>query len=136
MHARHIDHINLRIPPDGIDDAREFYGEKLGFGIEETLYETGAKPFFDVRLSPTAVIHLWPTDEFAPPVATNYDHVAVVVEESDEEIETELESAGVAIETVLDSPLGAVGESAAVYVRDPFGYRVEIKTAPSDSSHG
>ncbi|PHQ37449.1 lactoylglutathione lyase, partial [Halorubrum persicum] len=27
----------------------------------------------------------------------------------------------------LDEPLGAVGESSAVYVRDPFGYRVELK---------
>ena len=27
----------------------------------------------------------------------------------------------------LSSPLGATGEAGAVYVRDPFGYRVELK---------
>jgi len=127
MKARHIDHVNLRIPADGVDDAREFYGERLGFGIEDALYAADEKPFFDVRLSATAVIHLWPTDEFEPPTATNYDHVAVVVEESLNDIESELYSAGVEIEKRLDSPLGATGEAPAVYVRDPFGYRVEIK---------
>ena len=127
MRARHIDHVNLRIPADGVDDAREFYGERLGFGIEDALYAAGEKPFFDVRLSATAVIHLWPTDSFEPPERTNYDHVAVVVEGSAAEIETDLEAAGVEVEKSLDEPLGAVGESAAVYVRDPFGYRVELK---------
>jgi len=127
MRARHIDHVNLRIPADGVDDAREFYGEDLGFGIEDALYAADEKPFFDVRLSATAVIHLWPTEEFEPPTATNYDHVAVVVEESAETIEAELAEAGVEVEKTLDSPLGATGEAGAVYVRDPFGYRVELK---------
>ena len=127
MQARHIDHVNLRIPADGADDAREFYGERLGFGIEDALYAADEKPFFDVRLSATAVVHVWPTEEFEPPTATNYDHVAVVVEESLDEIESELDAAGVEIEKTLDSPLGATGEAPAVYVRDPFGYRVELK---------
>jgi catechol 2,3-dioxygenase-like lactoylglutathione lyase family enzyme len=127
MQARHIDHVNLRIPADGVDDAREFYGERLGFGIEDDQYAAGEKPFFDVRLTPEAVVHLWPTEEFEPPTATNYDHVAVLVEESIAEIEAELDAAGVEIEQALDSPLGATGEAPAVYVRDPFGYRVELK---------
>jgi catechol 2,3-dioxygenase-like lactoylglutathione lyase family enzyme len=127
MRARHIDHVNLRIPEDGVDDAREFYGDRLGFGIEDALYAADEKPFFDVRLSATAVVHLWPTEEFEPPAATNYDHVAVVVEESLDDITTELYSAGVEVEKTLDSPLGATGEGPAVYVRDPFGYRIELK---------
>ena len=127
MQARHIDHVNLRIPEDGVDEARKFYRDRLGFGIEDALYAADEKPFFDVRLSATAVIHLWPTDEFEPPAATNYDHVAVVVEESIEDIEAELDASGVEVEKTLDSPLGATGEAPAVYVRDPFGYRVELK---------
>jgi catechol 2,3-dioxygenase-like lactoylglutathione lyase family enzyme len=127
MRARHIDHVNLRIPEDGADEAREFYGEQLGFGVEDALYAAEEKPFFDVRLSATAVIHLWPTEEFEAPTKTNYDHVAVVVEESAAEIEAELADADVEVEKTLDSPLGATGEAGAVYVRDPFGYRVELK---------
>lgn len=127
MQATHIDHVNLRVPADGADDAREFYGERLGFGIEDGPYEAGEKPFFDVRLAPAAVLHLWPTEEFEPPTATNYNHVAVVVEESIEAVEAELDAAGVEVEKSLDAPLGATGEAPAVYVRDPFGYRVELK---------
>ena len=127
MNARHIDHVTLRIPEDSVAVAREFYGESLGFAIENARYEAGETPFFDVRLSATAVIHLWPTPEFDPPERTSYDHVAVVVEESADEIAAELADAGVAVERTLDSPRGATGEAGAVYVRDPFGYRVELK---------
>jgi lactoylglutathione lyase len=127
VNARHIDHVNLRIPEDGVGDAREFYGDRLGFGIEDALFEAGEKPFLDVRLSATGVLHLWPTPEFDPPTATNYDHVCVVVEESIEGIAAELAEAGVEIEKRLDSPRGATGEAAAAYVRDPFGYRLELK---------
>ncbi|CDK39218.1 VOC family protein [Halorubrum sp. AJ67] len=128
MQARHIDHINLRIPTDGAADAREFYVEKLGFDIEDALYAADDKPFFDVRLSETAVIHLWPTESFEAPTKTNYNHVAVIVEESVDKIKTELADVGVEVEKTLDSPLGATGKAGAVYVRDPFGYRVELKS--------
>ena len=128
MDATAIDHVNLRIPADGVTDALDFYRDALGFEIEGLdRYRADEKPFFDVRLSATAVIHLWPTDEFERPTETNYDHVAVVVEESVDEIEAELAEAGVAVEKTLDSPLGATGEAGGVYVRDPFGYRVELK---------
>ena len=47
--ARHIDHVNRRIPSDAAEAARTFYGERLGFDIEDTRYEADEKPFFDVR---------------------------------------------------------------------------------------
>ncbi len=127
MIACHIDHVNLRIPLDGVDAARTFYGERFGFGIEDTLYEADEKPFFDVRLSQTAVIHLWPTDEFERPTETNFDHVCVVVEESIEGISDQLADADVEVDRELSSPRGATGEAPAVYVTDPFGYRIELK---------
>ena len=129
MDARAIDHVNLRIPEHGADDAVAFYRDGLGFEIEgRDRYEAGEKPFFDVRLTPAAVIHLWPTPEFDRPEATNYDHVAITVAESIETIRETLAAADVAVEHELESPLGATGEAPAVYVRDPFGYRVELKS--------
>jgi catechol 2,3-dioxygenase-like lactoylglutathione lyase family enzyme len=116
VNARHLDHLTLRIPDDGEDAARAFYGETLGF------------PIFDVRLSPTAVVHLRPTAAFDPPSDASYDHLCVVVEESLEAIERELERADADVERTLDAPVGATGRAGAVYVRDPFGYRVELKT--------
>jgi catechol 2,3-dioxygenase-like lactoylglutathione lyase family enzyme len=127
MIGRHIDHVNLRIPVDGVDDAKSFYGERLGFGIEDTLFEAGEKPFFDVRLSRTGVIHLWPTEAFEPPTGRNFNHVCVVVEGSIATVTDRLADEGVAVEKELSSPRGATGEAPAVYVTDPFGYRVELK---------
>lgn len=127
MNARHIDHVNFRIPADGVDVARSFYGETLGFGIEDALYEADEKPFFDIRLSATAVVHCWPSDDFETPNATNFDHFCVVVEEEMEAVKSRLADAGVEIDEELDSPRGATGEASSVYVSDPFGYRIELK---------
>lgn len=127
MNARHIDHVNLRIPPDGVGTARTFYGEKLEFGIEDARYEADEEPFFDVRLSGTAVIHLWPTDDFETPSPTSFNHVCIVVEGSIEAVKTRLDDAGIDIDTELDSPRGATGEAPSVYITDPFGYHLELK---------
>jgi catechol 2,3-dioxygenase-like lactoylglutathione lyase family enzyme len=125
-----IDHVNLRIPDDGVEDALEFYRDGLGLEIEGLdRYEAGEKPFFDLRLTPAHVIHLWPTPKFDPPEATNYDHIALLVDSSIETITDDLADAGIDVEHRLDNPLGATGEAPAVYVRDPFGYRVELKRA-------
>ena len=127
MDARHIDHANLRIPADGVDAAKTFYGEKLGFGIEDALYEAGEKSFLDVRLSPTAVFHLRPSDDFEAPTDTNLDHVCVVVEQDIEAVKSRLEDAGVEVDRESASPRGATGEAPSVYVTDPFGYQLELK---------
>ncbi len=132
MDVRSIDHVNLRIPEDGVDDALEFYRDRLGFGVEGLeRYREGDQPFFDVRLAPAHVIHLWPSDEFEPPSGNNYNHVALVVESDVETVKERLSAAGVPVESELDSPLGATGRAPAVYVRDPFDYRVELKE-PTD----
>jgi len=128
MQASHIDHVNLNVPADGKERAEEFYEQKLDFTVEDSLYEAGKKPFFDVRLSATGVIHLWPTDSFEPPEQTSYDHVCIVVEEDIATVKSQLADADIDIETQLDAPLGATGVAGAVYVRDPFGYRVELKS--------
>ncbi|WP_313692638.1 VOC family protein [Halorarum halobium] len=128
MNARTIDHATLHVPTDGLEDARAFYGDALGFdlaGVER--FEAGETPFFDVRLTPEHLLHLWPTEEFAEPDGTGYDHLALVVEEGIEAITAELNAAGVEIERRLENPVGATGRAPAVYVRDPFGYRVELK---------
>ncbi|MXR42818.1 VOC family protein [Halobaculum sp. WSA2] len=129
MNVRTIDHVNLRVPEDGLADARGFYADALGLELEGVdRFEAGDKPFFDVRLAPEHVIHLWPTEAFEAPEATNYDHVALVVDEEMAAVRKRLADAGIEVERELDSPLGATGEAPAVYVRDPFGYRVELKT--------
>jgi catechol 2,3-dioxygenase-like lactoylglutathione lyase family enzyme len=132
MDVRSIDHVNLRIPEDGVEAALGFYRDRLGFDVEGVeAYREGDQPFFDVRLAPAHVIHLWPTDEFEPPSGTNYHHVALVVEASTETVKERLEAAGVPVESELESPQGATGRAPSVYVEDPFGYRIELKE-PAD----
>lgn len=125
-----IDHVNLRIPADGVDAALEFYRDALGLSVEGLdHYRAGDRSFFDVRLAPEHVIHLWPTASFDPPTGENYDHVALVVGGDIESVRADLERAGVPIENEIDAPLGATGRAPAVYVTDPFGYTVELKAA-------
>jgi catechol 2,3-dioxygenase-like lactoylglutathione lyase family enzyme len=128
MNPDHLDHVNLRIPERRIDEAVDFYRDTLGFGIEDLdAYRAGERPIFSVRLSETSIIHCSPSEEFDPPEERNFDHVALVVEDSIETVKRELTDAGVNIERE-STPKGATGSAPAVYVRDPFGYRVEIKT--------
>ncbi|QLG29504.1 VOC family protein [Halorarum halophilum] len=128
MDARAIDHATLHVPADGLADARSFYGDALGFELEGVeRYRSGETPFFDVRLTPDHLLHLWPTEEFTEPDGTGYDHLALIVEQGIDEIEAALADAGIDVERRLENPLGATGRAPAVYVRDPFGYRVELK---------
>lgn len=129
MNGTAIDHIKLRIPEDGVETAIAFYRDALGFGIDGMdLYEADEKPFFSVRFAPGAVIHLQPETPSERPGAdrSGYDHVAVRVDDTIDGIESTLDDAGVDIDRRLD-PLGATGVAPAVYVTDPFGYRLELK---------
>ncbi len=127
MQADGIDHLNLRIPADGVDRATAFYRDALGFEIEGFDRYPDEKPFFDVRLTAGSVLHLWPTDDFEKPTRENFDHVCLRLRDDVESIESTLDDAGIAVEN-RSEPLGATGVAPAVYVRDPFGYRIELKT--------
>jgi len=130
VNPRHLDHANLTIPADRVDDAVAFYRDALGFELEDLdAYRAGDRPIFSVRLSATSLLHVSPSESFEPPRETNFDHVAIVVEESIDAIERELTDAGIEIEREPRALKGATGTAPAVYVRDPFGYRVEIKAA-------
>lgn len=128
MDVSTIDHVNLRIPPDGIDAAVGFYGDQLGFTIEGVeRHKRGEQSFFDVRLTPVHVIHLWPTAAFEPPSGDNFNHVALKTEADIETVKEHLTASDISITSEHESPLGATGRAPAVYVEDPFGYQIELK---------
>ena len=130
MDVRTIDHVNLRIPTNGIENAVAFYGDRLDFGIERLdAYRGGNGSFFDVRLAPVYVIRLRPTEAFESSTGTNYNYVAVVVDSDIVSIKETLAAAGAPVANESQAPLGATGRAPAVYVDDPFGYRVELKAA-------
>jgi len=128
MEIRSIDHLNLRIPADGVEAAVGFYRDRLGLAIEGLdRHRRGDQSFFDVRLAPEHVLHLWPTSAFEPPSGNGYNHVALVVDADVDAVERDLAAADVPIDSRIDAPLGATGRAPAVYVTDPFGYRIELK---------
>lgn len=127
MDATAIDHVNLRIPPDGIQQAIDWYVDGLGFEVERIAeFEAGEKPFIAVRLTETTVIHLWPDPDFEQPSGRNYDHVSIHLDEPADSIRETVENSGLSVEDDR-TVAGAMGEGRAVYVRDPFGYLIELK---------
>jgi catechol 2,3-dioxygenase-like lactoylglutathione lyase family enzyme len=132
MEARAIDHVNLSMPEDRIDEALAFYRDALGFETENLdAYREGTRPLFSFRLGDTCIIHVSPTDGFEPPTGNNFDHVAIVLEASIDAIRNLLDDHGIEIERD-GTPLGATGRNPAVYVRDPFGYLLELKEAQDE----
>lgn len=124
--ASRIDHVNIRIPEDGVDEAVAFYRDVLGFEPERLgNYREGERTSFAFRISDTALLHVRPIDGFERPDGTNFDHFCVVVDDLGATRER-LAEADVEIEREGE-PWGATGRAEAIYVEDPFGYRIELK---------
>ncbi|WP_435348634.1 VOC family protein [Haloarchaeobius sp. HRN-SO-5] len=127
MDARAIDHVNVRIPADRVDEAVAFYRDGLGFETENLqAWRDGERPLFSFRLCESSVVHVSPTDGFEPPTEHNYRHYCIVLDADIDDIKTVLDEAGIEIDRE-SNPLGATGRNPAVYVTDPFGYKLELK---------
>lgn len=121
------DHTNWRIKD--LEASLGFYRDVLGlrpFGLEE--HRRGERPLVSLRVTEGFILHLTPDPDFDRPSTGGYDHLALVVEDAEsDEVAEYLESRGVAVERRFESITGARGEGPALYVRDPDGYRVELK---------
>ena len=121
------DHNNWRVRD--LEASLRFYRDVLGlepFGLEE--YSRGARPLVSLRITENFVLHLTPDPDFTPASTGGYDHLALVVEGvGPDALEGYLTGRGVEIEKRFESITGARGEGPALYVRDPDGYRVELK---------
>ena len=121
------DHNNWRVRD--LEASLRFYRDVLGlepFGLEE--YRRGNRPLVSLRMTEGFVLHPTPDPDFTPASTGGYDHLALVVEGVElDELEEYLTDKGVGIEERFESITGARGEGPALYVRDPDGYRVELK---------
>jgi catechol 2,3-dioxygenase-like lactoylglutathione lyase family enzyme len=111
-----------------LEASLRFYRDVLGltpFGLEE--HRRGERPLVSLRVTEGFILHLIPTTEDFD-LGTGYDHLALVVEGAQrDEVAEYLESRGVEIEKTFDSITGARGDGPALYIRDPDGYRIELK---------
>jgi catechol 2,3-dioxygenase-like lactoylglutathione lyase family enzyme len=127
MKITDADHTNWRVGDVG--RSLGFYRDVLclePFGLEE--YERGEHPLVSLRVTPGFILHLRPDPTFEPVATGGYDHLALVVEDTNPEALAEyLTDAGVEIESTSNSVIGARGSGQALYVRDPDGYLIELK---------
>ena len=121
MQVRSFDHVVLRVR--SADRALEWYTEVLGLPAErEDDWRRGAAPFPSVRVSPDTVIDLVERER----TGENVDHICLVVDGADMD-----ELAASDRFDVVEGPAprwGARGEGTALYVRDPDGNTVELRS--------
>ena len=127
MRIAGADHTNWRVRD--LDASLSFYRDVLGlepFGLEE--YHRGERPLVSLRITEDFILHLTPDPEFERVPTGGYDHLALVVEGAEpDELAERLRKRGVEVERQFESITGARGEGPALYVRDPDGYRIELK---------
>jgi catechol 2,3-dioxygenase-like lactoylglutathione lyase family enzyme len=121
------DHTNWRVRD--LESSLRFYRDVLGlepFGLEE--HARGERSLVSLRVNEGFILHLVPDPGFERPSTGGYDHLALVVEgASIDEVAERLQRRGIQIERRFESILGARGRGPALYVRDPDGYRIELK---------
>ncbi|MDQ3892036.1 MAG: VOC family protein [Actinomycetota bacterium] len=127
MRVTSADHTNWRVRD--LEASLGFYRDALGlepFGLEE--YRRGERSLVSLRVTESFILHLTPDPGFERGPTGGYDHLALVVEGTQpDELAKRLQRMGVEVEKQFESIVGARGAGPALYVRDPDGYRVELK---------
>jgi len=117
-----LDHIVLRCAD--VERSLAFYCGRLGMKAERLEeWRRAEVPFPSVRVSPTAIIDLFASERDG----VNMDHVCLVIEPADlDEI-----AAAFPGSTRGDALFGAQGYASSVYINDPDGNTVELRSYES-----
>ena len=123
-----IDHIVL--PVADVDRALAFYHGVLGLSVErEAEFRAGQIGFPSVRIDERFVIDLFPRKGDAPAGGQNLDHFCLVTDAHDlEPIVAELARHNIPLARGPVERWGAQGMAMSVYLHDPDGNQVEIRT--------
>lgn len=121
MRVHELDHIVLTTPD--VERSLAFYAELLGLpGVRVEQWRAGEVPFPSVRINDGTIIDL----QHGQRSGENMDHLCLVVDPDDVD--------AVASDPrfdVLTGPVrrfGARGDGRSVYVRDPDGNTVELRS--------
>ncbi len=121
VNVRELDHIVLNVAD--LERSLSWYVDLLGLEPDRVdEWRAGDAPFPSVRINDHCIIDLFATDR----TGTNLDHLCLVADRAD-------------VEAIADDPRfdvitgpvprwGARGDGWSVYVRDPDGNTVEIRS--------
>ena len=123
-----IDHIVLRVAD--IDRSLAFYHGLLGLAVERLdQFRAGEIGFPSVRVDERFVIDLFPRAADDAGNGHNLDHFCRVVEASDlAPLIATLAQQGIPVEQAPRTRWGAQGTTMSIYLRDPDGNRLELRT--------
>jgi catechol 2,3-dioxygenase-like lactoylglutathione lyase family enzyme len=114
-----LDHIVLRCAD--IERSLAFYRDTLGLAGERVdEWRRAEAPFPSVRLTPTTIIDLFG----GGPDGSNLDHFCLVIEPTDlDQLAQQFPDAQRA-----DHLFGAQGYASSLYIRDPDGNTIELRS--------
>jgi catechol 2,3-dioxygenase-like lactoylglutathione lyase family enzyme len=120
-----FDHLVLRV--NDLDSALSFYTEALGLEpLRVDEFRRGEVPFPSVRISADSLIDLVPKARM--PGSNNVDHFCLVVEGDLDGLASELQARGVEVTGESGRRWGAHGWGNSIYVSDPEGNTIELKS--------
>jgi catechol 2,3-dioxygenase-like lactoylglutathione lyase family enzyme len=123
MRVTGLDHVVFVV--SDVEASVRWYQDLLGVEVERLdQWRNGEVIFVSLRITPTTIIDLFPSNEPAP--GTGIDHVALVVEDVD--LDELAARPGLAIESGPSDLWGARGNGRGVYLRDPDRNLVELRT--------
>ncbi|MFN8023801.1 MAG: VOC family protein [Acidimicrobiales bacterium] len=127
MHVRELDHVVLRVTD--VERSVAWYRDLLGLEVVRLdEWRAGTAPFVSVRITDDTILDL----QHGEIDGTNVDHLALVVDDVDL---AELAASGRFGDVAPPRSLfGARGQGEGIYVRDPDGHGIELRTYPSPVS--
>lgn len=121
---RGIDHVVINV--EDVERSIDWYVDRFGVGVERLdLFRSGKSSFVSLRIDATTIIDLLPHQ----PDGTNVDHVAFVTDRASFDRFVEAHSDEITMGPQELS--GAQGLGTGIYVRDPDGNGIELRTYDS-----
>jgi len=126
MRAIGIDHVVFTV--SDVERTSAWWRDRLGADIERLdEWRAGQALFVSARLSPTTIIDIMAGER----TGANVDHVALLMDDAD--LDAVAVDGGFDVETGPHDLSGAQGTGRGLYVFDPDGNRIELRTYPGGS---
>ena len=117
-----LDHVVLRVRDQAA--SQRFYIDVLGCRLDHV---NARISLVQLRFG-AALIDLLPADGPPPPEGRGMDHVCLSIRCDDlAAVAASLKSRGVVLDSDVVQRRGAFGDGPSIYIRDPDGYRLELK---------